>query len=683
MMQRCPLFLVCIIAIHTSLFASSILTPVQAFYSKQYWVALNPDQFQKKPDSDVDQLLKAHALIKLGKTRKASKVLHNIPPSSGIDNYVVYLNIQIALLDNNIDEAERLLAMMYNDPELKVYTWTQLAIAEHDARPKRAIHYYELVRQETQDSRMLASTYQALFGLYTMTNQLDKAQATLSEWLTQYPDAVDHEYRLKYWSNSYNSDEMAYAIGYSYYKQRRYQEAIEYFSQVQRNTKPYGKARVYLGLSYYFNYDFGNAIYVLKPIPDSILLNHNALIYIARSYQRLGKDREAIRAFEYVLKTKSIYKANALYYLFYLSKNKLDKEKYKARLYKKHPNSSLVNQLVWSEVEMLLENKEWVDAHNQLMNVSLISTDTELQARLSYWTAKTKEYFGEFKASEVIYNRVLNQFPYTYYAYRSSQNLDKSNINFLNYHHVNQTTILSHKDYLLVNIGLADLVRQRLSQALINAQQNNTNDKEKLTHQLSYVYQLMGDYYESIQTIRRQYGRELYPQKDAELSAQLQPLLYPTPYLEWVHYYSKKHTVPAAMIMAVMREESLFKTQSVSKAKAVGLMQIMPQTGQEIATQLGVTWSGAQDLKDPKINIQFGTYYLSRLYKQFGNWELALMAYNAGPNRVKQWQKEYSTDDMDWFLLMVPYNETKHYVKHALQSYFMYQKAGLAHVKSN
>ena len=123
-----------------------------------------------------------------------------------------------------------------------------------------------------------------------------------------------------------------------------------------------------------------------------------------------------------------------------------------------------------------------------VMNVSLISTDTELQARLSYWTAKTKEYFGEFKASEVIYNRVLNQFPYTYYAYRSSQNLDKSNINFLNYHHVNQTTILSHKDYLLVNIGLADLVRQRLSQALINAQQNNTNDKEKLTHHLSYVY---------------------------------------------------------------------------------------------------------------------------------------------------------------------------------------------------
>jgi soluble lytic murein transglycosylase len=339
--------------------------------------------------------------------------------------------------------------------------------------------------------------------------------------------------------------------------------------------------------------------------------------------------------------------------------------------------------LIWTEVETHLENKDWIEAHNQLMNTSLISSDTELQARLSYWTAKTKQYFGEFKESSVIYNRVLNQFPYTYYAYRSSQNLDESNVNFLNYHHVNQTTILSHKDYLLVNIGLSDLVRQRLSQALLKANEDNTNDKEKLTHQLSYVYQLMGDYYESIQTIRRQYGRELYPQKDAELSAQLQPLLYPTPYLEWVHYYAKHYSIPASIVMAVMREESLFKTRSVSRARAVGLMQIMPQTGQEIATQLGVTWSGAQDLKDPKINIQFGTYYLSRLYKQFGNWELALMAYNAGPNRVKQWQKEYSTDDMDWFLLMVPYNETKHYVKHALQSYFMYQKAGLAHVKSN
>lgn len=246
-MHRCRLFLVCIIAIHTSLFASSILTPVQAFYSEQYWVALNPDQFQKKPDSDVDQLLKAHALIKLGKTRKASKVLHDIPSSPGIDNYVVYLNIQIALLDNNIDEAERLLAMMYNDPELKVYTWTQLAIAEHDARPKRAIHYYELVRQETQDSRVLASTYRALWGLYNMTKQFDKANSIVVEWLAQYPDAVDHEYRLKYWSDRYDSNAMAYAIGYSYYKQRQYQDAIESLSQVQRNTKPYGKARVYLG----------------------------------------------------------------------------------------------------------------------------------------------------------------------------------------------------------------------------------------------------------------------------------------------------------------------------------------------------------------------------------------------------------------------------------------------------
>ncbi|MDA0944713.1 MAG: lytic transglycosylase domain-containing protein [bacterium] len=682
MMHRCPLFLVCIIAIHTSLFAS-ILTPVQAFYSEQYWVALNPDQFQKKPDSDVDQLLKAHALIKLSRPPKASKVLHDIPSSPGIDNYVVYLNIQIALLDNNIDEAERLLGMMYNDPELKVYTWTQLAIAEHDARPKRAIHYYELVRQETQDSRVLASTYRALWGLYNMTKQFDKANSIVVEWLAQYPDAVDHEYRLKYWSDRYDSNAMAYAIGYSYYKQRQYQDAIESLSQVQRNTKPYGKARVYLGLSYYFNYDFGTAIYVLKPIPNSILLDHNALIYIARSYQRLGKDREAIRAFEYVLKTKSVHRPNALYYLYYLSDNQSDKAKYKERLYKKHPNSSLVNKLIWTEVETHLENKDWIEAHNQLMNTSLISSDTELQARLSYWTAKTKQYFGEFKESSVIYNRILNQFPYTYYAYRSSQNLDESNVNFLNYHHVNQTTILSHKDYLLVNIGLADLVRQRLSQALLKANEDNTNDKEKLTHQLSYVYQLMGDYYESIQTIRRQYGRELYPQKDAELSTQLQPLLYPTPYLEWVHYYAKHYSIPASIVMAVMREESLFKTRSVSRARAVGLMQIMPQTGQELAKQLGVAWAGPSSLQDPKTNIQFGCYYLSRLYRQFGNWEHALMAYNAGLNRVKQWQKEYPTDDMDWFILMVPYDETKHYVKHVLQSYFMYQKADLSHVKSN
>lgn len=676
-MIRLVLLFLIVISIHTSCLASSILTPVQAFYSEQYSIALNPSFFQKKPDSDVDVLLNAHALIKLGKVRKASKILGGIQENSGIDNYITYLNIQIALFNKDSDEAERLVATLYNDPELKVYTWTQLAINVDDTQPKRAIYYHELVRQETQDSRVLAATYRSLWALYNRTKQWDKAYAIIIEWLEKHPEEVDHAYRIRYWSDQYDSNETAYAIGYSYYKQRRYQEAVEALSQVQRNTKAYAQARVYLGLSYYFNYDFGNAIYVLKPIPDSILLRHNALIYIARSYQRMGKKREATRAFQYVLKTDSIYKPNALYYLHDLSDKLSNKKKYKERLYKKYPQSQLVNKLVWMEVESHLENKDWGEAHNHLINTSLISTDTALQARLLYWTAKTKHYFGEFKESKVIYNRVIKQFPYTYYAYRSSQFLNQSTLNPLKYHHINQTTTLSHKDYLLVNIGLADLVRQRLNQALTIAKKNNTSEKEYLTHQLSYVYQLMGDYYASIQTIRHQYGRSLYPQKDAELSAQLQPLLYPTPYLEWVKMYSKKHGIPASIVLAVMREESLFKTRTVSRARAVGLMQIMPQTGKEIAQQLKRSWSGVSDLQDPQTNIQFGCYYLARLYKQFGNWEHTLMAYNAGPNRVKQWKKAYPSKDMDWFLLMIPYDETKHYVKHVLQSHFMYQKTGV------
>ncbi|MBD97799.1 hypothetical protein CL648_03245 [bacterium] len=682
-MTRLILCFIVVASVHISCLASSILTPVQAFYSEQYAIALNPNLFQKKPDSDVDRLLKAHALIKLGKLRKASKLLNKIQDNSGINNYIVYLNVQIALSNKDSDEAERLVGTLYNDPELKVYTWTQLAINMDDTQPKRAIYYHELVRQETQDSRVLAATYRSLWALYNRTKQWGKAQAIIIEWLNQYPEAVDHDYRIQYWSDQYDSNEMAYAIGYSYYKQRRYQEATESLRNVQRNTKVYAKARVYLGLSYYFNYDFGNAIYVLKPIPDSILLRHNALIYIARSYQRMGKKREAIRAFQYILKTDSIYVPNALYYLHTLSDKSSNKKKYKERLYKKYPQSQLVNQLVWTEVEAHLENKDWAEAHRHLINTSLISTDTELQARLSYWTAKTKYYFGEFKESNVIYNRVLKQFPYTYYAYRSSQLLNQPNGEALQYHHINQATTLAHKDYLLVNIGLADLVRQRLNQALIIAKKNNTSDKESLTHQLSYVYQLMGDYYASIQTIRHQYGRSLYPQKDAELSTQLQPLLYPTPYLEWVQAYSKKYNIPASIALAVMREESLFKTRTVSRARAVGLMQIMPQTGKEIAQQLGVSWSGVFDLQDPQTNIQFGCYYLARLYKQFGNWEHTLMAYNAGPNRVKQWKKAYPSNDMDWFLLMIPYDETKHYVKHVLQSHFMYQKTGVNRVESD
>lgn len=116
-----------------------------------------------------------------------------------------------------------------------------------------------------------------------------------------------------------------------------------------------------------------------------------------------------------------------------------------------------------------------------------------------------------------------------------------------------------------------------------------------------------------------------------------------------INKYSEEHNLDADFVKAVIQQESGFNPNATSKCGAMGLMQLMPAT----AESLGVT-----DAYDAEQNIYGGTKYLKGLMDRFGNnKELALAAYNAGPNAVKKYGG------------IPPYNETQNYVKKVLNNY--------------
>jgi soluble lytic murein transglycosylase-like protein len=97
---------------------------------------------------------------------------------------------------------------------------------------------------------------------------------------------------------------------------------------------------------------------------------------------------------------------------------------------------------------------------------------------------------------------------------------------------------------------------------------------------------------------------------------------------------ARRHQMDPVLVLAVMHVESLYNAFAVSSKDAMGLMQILPSTGEELAAQLGIRWEGPHTLFDPTANVRIGVAYLQQLRDRYDDWSIALAAYNWGPGRI-------------------------------------------------
>lgn len=97
---------------------------------------------------------------------------------------------------------------------------------------------------------------------------------------------------------------------------------------------------------------------------------------------------------------------------------------------------------------------------------------------------------------------------------------------------------------------------------------------------------------------------------------------------------SRRYDLDPALILAVIQTESSFRNWVRSDRDALGLMQILPTTGEAVARKINIKWEGEASLCLPVVNIRVGTYYLNQLFERFESMDLALAAYNRGPTAV-------------------------------------------------
>ena len=195
---------------------------------------------------------------------------------------------------------------------------------------------------------------------------------------------------------------------------------------------------------------------------------------------------------------------------------------------------------------------------------------------------------------------------------------------------------------------------------------------------IAEAFSSSGRWKEALDLISRYTGRE-----DYEISRRDLLLFYPRPFQELIEKNAGETELGAEILYGLIRTESYFMPEVVSRSGAVGLAQLMAPTAEEmagrIARQGGPDYRGGGgiNLKDPEVNIHIGSYYLRYLTERMGSPMLALLAYNGGMGRVRRWltadkQQKDSGLPQDLFLETIEFTETREYGRRVLAAAAVY-----------
>ena len=176
---------------------------------------------------------------------------------------------------------------------------------------------------------------------------------------------------------------------------------------------------------------------------------------------------------------------------------------------------------------------------------------------------------------------------------------------------------------------------------------------------LADLYNSTGDMFLMMRSARRAFP-ELATVDQDSVPAYFLRMYYPTKYKDDIIKNAKENNLDPYLVMGLIHQESYYNPSARSPVGAVGLMQLMPPTGRQLAQRLNTS----SNLEDPTVNIRLGTYYFRQLVDMFhGATLLAVASYNAGMGNVMRWRRASPRRPLDEFLESMPFQETRNYVK--------------------
>jgi len=571
------------------------------------------------------------------------------------------LQAKIDIAEKNYGSAEEILRQLRADKSAKreiadeaLYLQAQIREAQGD--PIRAHALYNTVRDSAPNSRWAAAARKAQISLRQtfpdlFTFQTIDELAAEADRLARERQTIEAETLYNKLLN--NASDAATRLTYLtklanlFLSTRSRNDAIptlELIAQDFPESAEAAKALYQIGQIYWNRHENTQALeyfqLILEKYPTSEYVDR-ARFAAADIHEYFGRRPEAIQLYSDIIKLS--------------------------------PVGQIRDDAAWRLAWLYYRNGDLPSASEAFSTLSKQSGNGPFGTAALYWQARISEKSGENDKARQTYRQITASAPESYYqslSWRALQRLGDASeepkwVVASSPQEADDPPIAPELVFHLSRArALGSLSLQHLAITELDELNRAATPSNRMRAFLMREYFKTGGYARSLQLANQLPSSR----RDRE------PYRYPLAFWQLIQQKAQQRGLDPYLVLALIRQESLFDARARSPAAALGLMQLLQPTAARVAKQIGIAVPTPDMLFDPDVNLTLGTQYLKDLLARYSNnRQKAIAAYNAGESAVDRWEKEISTDDIEEFVERIPYVETRGYVKLVLRNQQIYK----------
>jgi len=360
-------------------------------------------------------------------------------------------------------------------------------------------------------------------------------------------------------------------------------------------------------------------------------------------------------------------------------------------LQQRFPNGGRASYAHWKAAWLSLRQGRVVEAKTAFDNqIALYPSSSEVPAAL-YWRARLAEEDNDLALARGFYLKLSQRYRNYYYGDLARQRLAKLKSTDPPVHYalldrvppINTSDKVAsdetpsdnlrvQKAELLANGALLDFAVREL-RAAATEQEKAQGKGNWVAIEIARLYEDAERYDAAIETLKHA-APNYFALDLPNLPRPYWEGLFPKPFWSDLKKYASSNALDPYLVASLIRQESAFNPNAVSRANAVGLMQLLPKVGKSVAKQEKLKKFNSQQLFTPAINMQLGTRYFRIMVDKFDSFEYALAAYNAGSDRVQDWMGQGKYRDPQEFVESIPFTETREYVQNIMRNANVYRQ---------